>query len=59
MDIKNRTYSSSKDINKNIYLEIYIKEDGRLILTPLTNNTSSFLKEVSDNKEETANLYCG
>lgn len=44
------------------YLEVYIKDDGSLIFTPLTNSTISVLREVSkDSKtpKNPGNTYCG
>lgn len=40
------------------YLEIYIQEDGKLMLMPLTKDTASVFKAITDNKEE-VNIYCG
>jgi len=48
-----------KENNKGTYLEIYIEDNGRLILTPLTKNTMPIYNQISDNLKKTPDIYCG
>lgn len=44
------------------YLEIYVKEDGSLVLTPITNNTSAVIEALTvknKNQIKPLNTYCG
>jgi predicted RNA-binding protein len=50
---------TGKKIEKLDYLEIYIRENGQLILTPLSENCISVFKAISENQQDIPNLYCG
>ena len=57
------TRKQKKEPDKNIlrqsYLEIYIEENGRMILTPFTSEALPILKAVSDNSKCPSSTYCG
>lgn len=44
---------------REIYLEVYIREDGDLIINPMTKDTLSAFRAISDNQEEQDIIYCG
>jgi hypothetical protein len=45
-------------MDRNIYLEIYIEDDGEIIITPLTNDTQEIFKAMAG-KEILPGTYCG
>ncbi len=49
----------NKTSDKNKYLEIYIEENGRLILTPLKNETLSLAKAISGKSNPGDTVFCG
>lgn len=59
-DIKDKLDNRpDKKINQVIHLEIYIEEDGKLILVPLTDKTLSVLKAISADSKNLPSVYCG
>jgi hypothetical protein len=41
------------------YLEIYIEDNGRAIITPVTKEIFPFLEKISQNRKEVQSIYCG
>jgi hypothetical protein len=54
--IQQRHRNDSKEAQ--VYLEVYIDEEGRLVFSPLTKNTESVFKEISP-EEGLFSVYCG
>lgn len=44
---------------QNNYLEIYITQDGSIMLTPVTSRTKVLVEKISGRNSEPDNVYCG
>jgi len=44
---------------KNAYIEIYIEENGNILLTPLTEANKSIIEKLSRDRKSHSQEYCG
>jgi hypothetical protein len=56
MDKKDKPF---KSIKKQNYLEIYIQDDGSLMLAPITKDNLTVFKAISGRPRQRPSLYCG
>lgn len=50
---------ADKKARRGCYLEIHIEEDGKIRFIPLTRNTASVVRALSDKAFKSLSVYCG
>ena len=50
---------ADKKARPDCYLEIHVEEYGKVRFIPLTRNTASVVKSLSDKASQSLSLYCG
>ncbi len=58
-DLRMSSRTNEKTPRLLSYLEIYVREDGKLVFDHLTKDTSAIVKKISGYTENLENIYCG